>query len=102
MAWEISITAEGWADIRTALDSWTSEALIEALADDTLEAKLAAGVDQETAETAATLRREQLARLPQDILADAAFELIQEHNTCDNGGWAYWIDREGFHKVVLD
>jgi hypothetical protein len=36
------------------------------------------------------------------VLVDRAFELIEENCTCDNGGFAYWIDREGYHKVVLE
>lgn len=40
--------------------------------------------------------------LPHDVLAERAFELIEQNNTCDNGGFVYWIDREGFHKVWLD
>jgi hypothetical protein len=56
----------------------------------------------EHAERAANAERERLADLPHDILADRAFELIEQNGTCDNGGFAYWIDREGFHKVHLD
>ena len=45
--------------------------------------------------------RERLKQLPHDILVDRAYELIEQNGTCDNGGWAYWIDREGFHTVEL-
>ncbi len=45
--------------------------------------------------------RRRISGLPQEVLADRAFELIQQNNTCDNGGFAYWIDREGYHKVLL-
>ncbi len=31
MAWEISITAEGWQEIREKLDDWSREALIDAI-----------------------------------------------------------------------
>jgi hypothetical protein len=43
--------------------------------------------------------RERLGNLPHDILADRVFELIESNDTCDNGGFAYWIDREGFHSA---
>jgi len=26
---------------------------------------------------------------------------LEQTNTCENGGYAYWIDREGFHVVWL-
>lgn len=100
MACEISITAEGWQEIRDKLDGWSREHLIDALADDKFEAVYEkAGLEH--ANRAADAERQRLADLPHDILADRAFELIEANNTCDNGGWAYWIDREGYHKVHL-
>ena len=101
MAWEISISAEGWAAIRQKLDLWSREALIDAIVDDTFE-MVYERAGQHHADRAATAERHRLEQLPHDILADRAFELVEEHNTCDNGGWAYWIDREGYHKICLD
>jgi hypothetical protein len=101
MAWSISITAEGWQEIRDKLDDWSREQLIDAIADDKFE-MVHDKADHEHAERAANAERERLADLPHDILADRAFELIEQNGTCDNGGFAYWIDREGFHKVHLD
>lgn len=100
MAWEISISTEGWTEIREKLEDWTPDALIAAITDDKFEMVMdKAG--QHHAERAAVAERNRLADLPQDILADRAFELIEQNNTCDNGGFGYWIDREGFHKVWL-
>ena len=101
MAWEISITAEGWQEIREKLDDWSRESLIDAIADDKFEL-VYEKADQHHAERAANAERKRLAGLPHDILADRAFELVEQNNTCDNGGWNYWIDREGYHKVQLD
>ena len=101
MAWEISITTEGWQQIREKLDDWSSEALIDAICDDKFE-MVYEKADQEHAERAANAERERLKNLPHDLLADRAFELVEQNNTCDNGGFAYWIDREGYHKVRLD
>lgn len=101
MAWSISITAEGWQEIRDKLDDWTREALIDAIADDKFEIVFDKS-GMENAERAASAERERLADLPHDILADRAFELVEQNDTCDNGGWAYWVDKEGFHKVHLD
>ena len=101
MGWSISITAEGWTEIREKLDSWSREALIAAITDDKFEMVLEKA-GQQHAERAAEAERTRLADLLHDVLADRAYELIEQNNTCDNGGWAYWIDREGFHKVWLD
>ena len=37
MAWEISISNEGWAEIREKLESWTCKELIVAITDDKFE-----------------------------------------------------------------
>lgn len=57
---------------------------------------------QHHAERAAAAECNRLAVLPHVVLADRAYELIEQNNTCDNGGFGYWIDREGFHKVWLN
>ena len=100
MAWEISISAEGWSEIREQLDNWSAESLVSAICDDKFEA-VYDKAGQDHASRAADAERKRLERLPHDWLADRAFELIEQNNTCDNGGWAYWIDREGYHKVHL-
>jgi len=101
MAWSISITAEGWQEIRDKLDDWTREALIDAICDDKFE-MVYGEAGQEHAERAVNAERKRLAELPHDILADRAFELIEQNGTCDNGGWAYWVDRNGYHKVEME
>lgn len=100
MAWSISITAEGWQEIHDELEKWDREALIAAICDDKFEAVLQKG-GQYHAERAAAAERRRLENLPHDVLVDRAFELVEQNNTCDTGGWAYWIDREGYHKVWL-
>ena len=100
MAWEISISAEGWAEIREQLEQSTRDELIAAIADDKFEA-VYASADSHQAERAAKAERERLSDLPHDVLVDLAFKLIEQNNTCDNGGFAYWIDRAGYHKVEL-
>lgn len=100
MAWEICISAEGWTEIRDALEAWEREALINAITDDKFES-VYQKADQHHAERAADAERERLERLPHDVLVDRAFELIEQNGTCDNGGGAYWIDQEGFHRVDI-
>ena len=100
MAWEISISTEGWTEIREQLEQSSRDELIAAIADDKFEA-VYGSADLHHAERAADAERKRLQDLPNDVLVDRAFELIEENNTCDNGGFAYWIDRAGYHKVVL-
>lgn len=101
MAWEISISAEGWSEIREKLARWSRKALIAALIDDKFEAVYEkAGMDQ--VERAADAERRRIEYLPHDVLAERAFEIIEQNGTCDNGGFGYWIDGEGYHKVWLD
>lgn len=100
MAWSISISAEGWAEIRQELEQWDKDNLIEAICDDKFEAVYEkAGHDH--AQRAFDAEKKRLEGLPHEILVDRAFELVEQTNTCENGGYAYWIDREGFHVVWL-
>ena len=101
MAWEISISAVGWQQIRDKLDQWDRAALISAITDDTFE-RIEQIAGQHHAQRAANAERKRIEDLPHDVLADRAFELIEQNNTCDNGGFGYWVDREGYHKVWLD
>ena len=101
MAWEISISAEGWSEIREKLEGWKCEDLIVAITDDKFEAVYEkAGMDH--AIRAADAERKRIEDLPHDVLTDRAFELIEQNGTCDSGGFGYWIDREGCHKVWLE
>ncbi|MDB4778233.1 hypothetical protein OAG68_02130 [bacterium] len=100
MAWEISISVDGWIAIREALEKWNVEQLVDAISDDEFE-RVFEIAGMRHAERAANAERDRINELPHDNLADRAFELIQQNNTSDNGGFAYWIDREGHHKVWL-
>ena len=100
MAWSISISSEGWSAIREALETWTAEALINAIADDKFEA-VYKKADLNHATSAADAERKRLESVPHDLLVDLAYDLISQNDTSDNGGFAYWIDREGHHKVHL-
>lgn len=101
MAWEICISTDGWTELREKLDSWSRNELIVAITDDTFEMVLEKA-GQFQAKRAAAAERNRLACLPHDVLVDRAYELIEQNNTSDNGGFGFWIDREGCHKVWLD
>ena len=83
MAWEISISAEGWAALYAACHNLEKRDLVEAIGHVT-------GTDLI-----------ELMALPHDVLADQAFEFIETTNTCDDGGWWCWIDTDGYYKVHL-
>lgn len=100
MAWEISISGDGWNEIRQQLGMWQRDALITAICDDTFE-RVFGKAGEYHAKRAADAEKEWLELIDHESLVDRAFELIEQNNTCDNGGWAYWIDREGYHRVHL-
>jgi hypothetical protein len=96
MAQAFCITQE----IRDELEKWDRESLLDAICDDKYE-KVLEYSDQENAERAADAERNRLADLPHDVLVNRAFQLAEQNITCDNGGFGYWIDREGHHKIWL-
>jgi len=105
MAWSISISQEGWADIRKELETWDRQRIIDALADDEFErveqSNEADPDNADSPEDAAYDKRRNLESAAHDTLVDAAMDAIESNNTCDNGGFRYWIDREGYHGVTL-
>ena len=99
MSWEISMSAEGWEAIRDSLNTWTLMDLSSALAmADTEEYVENPLEDLESYEIQRTFYYE---GLPQDILVDIALDRIRQHNTCNNGGNVFWIDREGYRTVEI-
>ena len=108
MAWEISISEEGWQEIRKELETWSRQRLTNAICDDEYERVERVVNDNDLDDLpvnipaiASNSLRFSLAYVSDDDLVDHALNLIAENNTCDNGGYAYWIDREGAHKVTL-
>lgn len=101
MPWSISMSVSGWERVREQLNQWEDADLIKAISDDRYEMvyPLAGPVHANAALCAAHSR---LGRLSHDELVDAAYRLIEEHQTCEVGGHGVWIDREGFHIVWLD
>ncbi|BAV04428.1 hypothetical protein SAMN05421788_110162 [Filimonas lacunae] len=89
MAWSISITPEGWSMIREACHQQTRTFLIQAIqeASSQLRIKGRSKINWHLAST--------------ETLADKAFSLIEQTNTCDNGGFYYWIDLKGYYKMHL-
>ena len=99
MAWEISHAPEAWTAVRENLEGWTRDDLVEALTDDAFEAAESNG---QCGEAAADMLGELLDNeqtVGHDTLVDLCVEAISLHNTCDNGGHNFYIDREGHHTV---
>lgn len=102
MVWEISISPEGWDEIYQELQRWSRDRLIMALEDDFYEVLTEYGIESSIAEDMAKQYAASLHKYAShEALIDEAFELVQTNNTCDNGGYHYWIDRRGYHKVTL-
>lgn len=101
MAWSISMSAEGWDDIYKSLSRWSKERLINAIADDYYEDLEQQGKFPEEINAEVEDYKGKISKLTQDVLVDTAFTLIRQNDSCDNGGWAFWIDRNGYHRVSL-
>ncbi|HEY3331959.1 MAG TPA: hypothetical protein VGK19_18145 [Capsulimonadaceae bacterium] len=101
MAWQISITNEGWGDIRRALETWSVTRLAEALGDYNYEVFHGSFGRRADVHHKGAWSAKKLARLPHDVLVDACFAAVEDVDTCDNGGYLYWVDPEGYHKVEI-
>ena len=101
MTWEISHTAEAWQNAQHNLFHMDRENLIAAITDDKFEYVEHVG-SIENASRAANALRERIKELPQEALVDLALENIHEHMNCSNGGWEFYIDREGYWTVSID
>lgn len=100
MSWEISITADGWQELRAAVHRLPRSELVTAILDDRI-GKVESRGGLYHGIRAGLARWRNLRWAAHDTLADCAFDLMTENNTCDNGGYRYWIDAEGYHKVTL-
>lgn len=96
MSWEISHTTEAWENVRSrlSLKKWKPD-LAKALNSDD-EAK------HEEDETHEIKSVRFYSLLPQDVLVDAVMDRIEEHRTCDNGGFEFYLDREGWYRCSCD
>lgn len=90
MAWSICITDEGWQAIREACHQKPKHWLFDAInAFNAHHGK-------------PRLSRNVLRLCSVEGLAELAFSCIEETNTCDNGGYKYWIDPQGYYKVPIE
>jgi len=100
MAWEISISQEGWADIQYSLENRVSkEFLAQALADYNYEMFHGPNGGKGNARHKGFWNWKKLMVETRSTLERDCYKCIKEVNTCDNGGWAYWIDPEGYNRL---
>lgn len=89
MAWSICITPEGWEEIYECCHKQSKTWLFQAINE----------ARQQQKEKRHPRRL--FKNLGQDSLADEAFRWIERTNTCQNGGYGYYIDREGYYQIEL-
>jgi hypothetical protein len=107
MVWSISITNEGWTQIREALTVLSFEDLCKAIADTNYEIfhgyhSVKGKPHYKGAWNYKKLMNDRIFKQDRSILENQAFEFIELFDNCDNGGYYYWIDPEGYHKVDID
>lgn len=89
MAWSISISPEGWQLIYEACHQKSKTWLFKAINEARHQGK------------EKRMPQKLLKMLSQETLANEAYQLIQKTNTCDNGGFYYWIDAKGYYKIKI-
>ena len=100
MAWEISHAPEAFDNARTNLTAWSREKLIEAISDNAFEVS-EQGDSPIMPFTHAEQVKHNMESKSQEELVEHCMELIRENGTCDNGGYNFYIDREGYHMVSV-
>ena len=117
MSWEISHTPQAWTNVRQRLSFKKWEKILpEALAiDDTAKAEeieqayeKAVLHAEDTGEAAPTKPEfvahaaAHYAKLGHQTCVDLIMERIEEHRTCDNGGFNFYLDRKGWYECSCD
>jgi len=104
MTWEISISAEGWGSIHDNLHNMPREDLEQAIVANRIDER------QDRQGMPLSIQGMQffersftkaLAGVAQDVLADLCMFYVEKHNSCSNGGWEAYIDKDGYHTVVI-
>ena len=90
MAWSISLSPEGWLLVSKACLTKSKQWLFAAVNE----------ARRQTTQKPHTKKRYRL--ISQDELAEEAYQFIRQTNTCDNGGFKYWIDEEGYYKIEIE
>jgi hypothetical protein len=107
MSWEISMTQEGWENVRINVEYLAyrrPNTLREGIASDVSNSGIE---DEETGELSNFDEKKYkkclraLKKLSPDCLADTAMSLIEQNNTCTNGGFEVYLDDEGYTTIPV-
>jgi hypothetical protein len=90
MVWEHSYAPEAYDEAWEQLNLWSVENLAKAYSE-----------FSQTQHKVPFTVPELLETYSKDVLVDLCMQAIQTTRLCDNGGWAMWVDEEGFWKVYL-
>jgi hypothetical protein len=89
MAWSISITPEGWQSLYEACHDQSKTWLFKAINEARKQMK------------EKRLPKKLMKQISQEAVANEAYQWIEKTNTCDNGGFYYWIDSKGYYKLKI-
>jgi hypothetical protein len=89
MAWSICISPDGWEQLYDACHKQSKTWLFEAVN------------EARSQYNEKRLPRKLFKELAQDTLADEAYKWIEKTNTCENGGFSYWIDPKGYCQIKI-
>lgn len=103
MAMEISISPEGWEDIRDTLEvAWSKEQLVEAVteamlleADDELEE----GMSPQEMDAFSEKTKQDISNWSHDMLVEEAYSFVEKNMTASNDMSEYYIDKNGGFTV---
>jgi len=119
MTWEISHTADAWSNVYKNLQDkkqeWLAKACATCVADRQDELNKAfwdacwdLEIDDDNIDAVPDWQWSYERALAgysewdQEVLADEAFQWIERNNTCDNGGFNFYIDDGGFYAVPVE
>jgi hypothetical protein len=107
MVWSISISNEGYQQIREALKVLDFESLCKAIGDTNFEIfhgyhNIKGNPNHKGYWNYRKLMNDRIFKRDREILEDLAFDFICRFDSCDNGGFYYWIDPEGYHRVDIE
>jgi len=101
MSWEISISGDGWGEIYEKCHRMRLAAMAKAIGDYNYEIFHGTWDKKGNPHHKGAWNWRKLMKYGRECLGNMIYDCIVETNTCDNGGYKYWIDPNGYHKVVL-
>jgi hypothetical protein len=104
MAWEISMSSEGWGELYETLHNpelTSKKTLAKGLGDYNYEKFHGYHSVKANPYHKGFWSWKKFMKLPHDVLADTVYNCIEEINTCNNGGNGFWVDPEGYNRIYI-